>query len=242
MGGRGSSSRSGAAAGALDIGAVEFFAEESWYTNYLYLEKLREMGFAQGKGSLSSLDSEVMREAYNALAALEDRFGVVSKSAKMTFGVELMEKDTRAYVDGDYLFPNEMGLVVSSRYTAQQNDEMMRANLAKGYAVPYDAGRYTGTHYLITHEYGHMVENILNHNSNARTPGKYLMAAEQRKHEILEIARTKYGSTDRVSDYGTSNANEFFAEAFANSQLGKPNAIGLAMNDFLAQKRREGLL
>lgn len=242
MGGRGSSSRSGAADGALAIGDVEVFTEEAWYGNYEYLNMLKDLGFVRGGGYLSDLDSEVMKETYNALAALEERFGVVSKADKVTFGVEASEEGTHAYTRGSFLFPGEMDFVLSTRYTAQQNDETIRRKSAEGYSVQYDAGRYTGTHYLVAHEYGHMVENVINRNSKVNSPSGYYMAAEQRKMRILEIARTKYGSSDGMSEYGSSNANEFFAEAFANSQLGKPNAIGRAMNDFLAETRRNGLL
>lgn len=40
----------------------------------------------------------------------------------------------------------------------------------------------------------------------------------------------------QMSNYGKSSASEFFAEAFANSQCGKPNYIGKAMQKWLEKK------
>ena len=64
------------------------------------------------------------------------------------------------------------------------------------------------------------------------------VAAECRS-EILAIARKrnrKFKKGDFTSRYGLKNDMEFFAEAFANSQLGEPNELGDAMNIWLKQK------
>jgi hypothetical protein len=55
----------------------------------------------------------------------------------------------------------------------------------------------------------------------------------------MGIARQKnpdFSLTDNLSRYGRTNKAEFFAEVFANSQLGNPNELGLAMIEWLKQK------
>ena len=39
-----------------------------------------------------------------------------------------------------------------------------------------------------------------------------------------------------MSKYSGTNSEEFFAEVFANSQLGSPNKLGEAMNEWIARK------
>ncbi|MGL5049552.1 MAG: hypothetical protein ACRC6E_02810, partial [Fusobacteriaceae bacterium] len=58
---------------------------------------------------------------------------------------------------------------------------------------------------------------------------------------ILEIATEMYkkdgkGENDYISEYGTTNNAEYFAEIFANSQEDKPNIYGRAMLQFLKEK------
>lgn len=59
---------------------------------------------------------------------------------------------------------------------------------------------------------------------------------------ILKIAKEiddNFNIRDNISSYGTQDYAEFFAEVFANSQLGKPNTLGKAMQIWL---EREGLV
>ena len=72
---------------------------------------------------------------------------------------------------------------------------------------------------------------------------KKLQENIQKRHfeEIREIAAQKSNEPNNViannlSIYGKTNYAEFFAEAFANSQLGEPNELGNAMNDWLKKK------
>lgn len=60
--------------------------------------------------------------------------------------------------------------------------------------------------------------------------------------EIIEIARQRDKNFDYqkcISRYGNESKSEFFAEVFANSQTGNPNALGKAMNVWL---KRKGLI
>ena len=58
--------------------------------------------------------------------------------------------------------------------------------------------------------------------------------------EIVGIAKENnpnFKVSDNISKYGKTNYFEAFAETFANSQLGDPNELGNAMNEWL---KREG--
>ena len=72
-----------------------------------------------------------------------------------------------------------------------------------------------------------------------------VFVATKDKQEIIDIAAKIYqergGQGDYhherdISKYGTSSPYEFFAECFANSQCGKPNILGEAMNRWLKEK------
>ena len=58
-------------------------------------------------------------------------------------------------------------------------------------------------------------------------------------NEIVAIAKQnnpEFRLVDNISQYGRKDKCEFFAEVFANSQLGDPNELGKAMNIWLEQK------
>lgn len=57
--------------------------------------------------------------------------------------------------------------------------------------------------------------------------------------EILDIAKetnVNFKLSNNLSRYGKTNYAEFFAEVFANSQLGAPNELGKAMLVWLERK------
>ena len=57
--------------------------------------------------------------------------------------------------------------------------------------------------------------------------------------EIVEEAKKidkDFSMSKYLSEYGRTNYSEFFAEAFANSQLGEPNVLGQAMNKWLERQ------
>ena len=113
----------------------------------------------------------------------------------------------------------------------------------------------------VTHEYGHILQNILKRdymeslgwtsadslgfvNKTAKTDkAKYKWYVDVQKivqdkcyNEIIEIAKknnVNFDLNSNISDYGNTSKSEFFAEVFMNSQLSKPNELGIAMNEWL---------
>ena len=115
----------------------------------------------------------------------------------------------------------------------------------------------------VTHEYGHILQNVLVKNEmelkgwSADKPNKFLdlkkttksvfkwydnidtKTRKQHYSEIIDIAKNnnpKFDFNANISRYGKTNYEEFFAEVFANSQLSKPNELGLSMKKWLKSK------
>lgn len=114
--------------------------------------------------------------------------------------------------------------------------------------------------YTVTHEYGHILESYISRRREdwaalaqratsriaygAPNMRVYREAEKARAkeiwREIVAIARESNPSFkvgEYLSEYGRTNYYEAFAETFANSQLGEPNELGLAMIEWL---KREG--
>ena len=98
--------------------------------------------------------------------------------------------------------------------------------------------------YAMTHEFGHTLEMRMFKNKYPNGNNiEYSYFCSDVKNDIIDIA-LKSATEDEVlmaiSQYGNSpKTQEFFAEAFANMELGKPNIIGKAMKKYL---EREGVL
>ena len=120
------------------------------------------------------------------------------------------------------------------------------------------------TKYTVTHEYGHIIQNILikqryiEEGWDETNPKAFYDSTKSTKkerfawynklseevenehyEEIIAIAKENnkdFNLLDNISDYGKSNKAEFFAEVFANSQCGKPNELGKAMQIWLKRK------
>lgn len=83
--------------------------------------------------------------------------------------------------------------------------------------------------------------NIANINRNIKkVRNKYLdKIANDIGKEILDIARKNnpnFVLSNNLSIYGKTSVYEFFAEAFANANCGKPNELGKAMLEYLKMK------
>lgn len=98
--------------------------------------------------------------------------------------------------------------------------------------------------YAVTHEYGHLIHNFLMNNElgNSKTKREYdlwLRRAEDRIYTIAFEDNVKLSIKDLLhmaSEYSRLSSAEFFAECFANSQLGRNNALGNAIIKFLKEK------
>lgn len=114
--------------------------------------------------------------------------------------------------------------------------------------------------YSVTHEYGHILQSYLSRKredwdaidaqiSNFGVTEfskirKVYRDAEKKQakimyEEIIAIAKKNnpnFSLKDNLSGYGHTNHFEAFAEMFVNSQLGKPNELGRAMQEWLVKE------
>lgn len=108
-----------------------------------------------------------------------------------------------------------------------------------GHSMRSDGKLTSRANYTVTHEYGHLVQNALYQKAvMGGYNGTRQKFESDAKRQIEDIAIKKYKSkASHMSDYGRSNAAEFFAEAFAGANSGKPNSYGKAMLDYLKQNK-----
>ena len=115
--------------------------------------------------------------------------------------------------------------------SADELINMTRDAQQRNHFMPSGNTRQELLGYTATHEYGHMVQNMLN-----KRGGTSIQAYAVRvRNEISDIARRNYGADADaiISRYGSTNAREFFAECFANANSSAPNALGLATREWL---------
>jgi hypothetical protein len=199
----------------------------------------------------------LLAENTEQLAKLEGKYGAVGKSIEPTIKYHKGGGNTNASVTHYIVQPNHQYLNLNGSH--YDDVEALRKSRAKskasGWSMPCLESEFDV--YTVTHEYGHMIHNILMSQDidefhkfpTKATTYKGRIKAYERlqkktlagyKKEILDIAKTLDPDSDimqiyskYMSNYGLTSDAEFFAEAFANSQLGEPNVLGKAMAQWL---------
>ena len=211
--------------------------------------------FASVEKSVSKLDEHLIIVNAEQLRKLNSKFGVLTK--ENTGYISGRKIKAIAEVSQDPSSSNN-SLTLSSTYYKQSDilEEAAIRNQKSFFSAPV-ADEYLLVE-TITHEYGHMLENSIIRNRirselfegyrNLINQGKSQSVAiahlrqeernqaEQIYHEIINIAKQnnpEFKLSDHLSRYGKTNRFEAFAEMFMNSQCGKPNELGDAMNIFL---------
>ena len=192
------------------------------------------MPFSKVSG-LSNYETEALTEYVTALTTLESKYGAVGLSTDPTLKATRANGYFAAVSSSPYNPAFRQGLLIGAQMRSADNVyRLKKEQINRGHSMPCKMDRQTILRYTVTHEYGHMLHNALASRSGANKRD-FLMNA---KRDIEHIASTKYGysASKHLSTYGASKPAEFFAEAFANAHLGAPNALGYAMQDYLAQQ------
>ena len=230
-----------------------------------YMGLTKDIGFKTVDISLTKVDHDLLVENANQLNVLESKFGVIHGSGKPMICAK-NNGSANAYTSCDLVNPSEQSLSLCPKAYKDRTLFIANKKFAvkSGYSMPCDLTDEELAIYTITHEYGHMLQNKLIQeayvkngwsstnpdafiNSSGKTAKTYYKWYYNRrdefrnecKKEIIEIAKNIDKNLDlnvEISQYGSSSDGEFFAEAFANSQLSKPNTIGKAMNIWLERK------
>lgn len=223
---------------------------------------LNKIGFNMVEDSfIRNVDERLAVENTKQLYALEQKFGAVGQSTGSICSVS-SGKDTVAYVRGTLKDPTNQNLSLCPGAYHSYKDMVSTTlgEIERNWAMP--AQKENAAIYSVTHEYGHMLENTIIKKAmeeygldkleksidyTKKTPKAvfkqyYKIQSETEKKccaEILDIAKetnVNFKISDNLSRYGKTNYAEFFAEVFANSQLGAPNELGKAMLVWLERK------
>lgn len=223
-----------------------------------------EIGFIMIEDSVKKIDDDLLIANTNQLIKLEKKFGAIHQSRSTICSVP--SGDAMAYVSAITTHPTRQNLSLCPSYFSKKNVllESERKYVGNGYSMPAKLVDEELSIYTVTHEYGHMIQNMLIENEmklngwDASKANAFVDMSKRTKkarykwyntietkvvndcmREIKEIAKENnesFNILDHISRYGKTNGCEFFAEVFANSQLSEPNELGVAMNIWLERK------
>ena len=212
----------------------------------------------------AKVDGELLIANTNQLQTLEQKFGAVHASIGTISSTH--DSSAIAYVSNRTTQPTAQNLSLCPKY---YQDRVKLLSIGKecvesGWSMPCALTDEELAIYTVTHEYGHMVQNVLIQRQmvsagwEATNPSKFVDMTKRSKNaifkwyrvqirtvenecfsEIVQIAKdnnVNFSITENLSRYGRQNKAEFFAEVFANSQLSEPNELGKAMNIWLERK------
>lgn len=223
---------------------------------------LNDIGFNLVEDSfVCNVDERLAIDCTKQLHNLEQTFGAVKKSTGSICSVS-GGRATDAYVGAKVTDPTNQNLslcpIAFNSYKSNVTETL--SQIESGYIMP--ALKENASIYTVTHEYGHMVQNTVikkamedygleklkasidysKKTEKVRLKQYKKIWADTEKRccaEILDIAKeanVNFKLGDNISRYGRTNYAEFFAEVFANSQLGAPNELGKAMLVWLERK------
>lgn len=223
---------------------------------------LNDIGFNLVEDSfVRNVDERLAIDCTKQLHNLEQTFGAVKKSTGSICSVS-GGRATDAYVGAKVTDQTNQNLslcpIAFNSYKSNVTETL--SQIESGYIMP--ALKENASIYTVTHEYGHMVQNTVikkamedygleklkasidysKKTEKARLKQYKKIWADTEKRccaEILDIAKeanVNFKLGDNISRYGRTNYAEFFAEVFANSQLGAPNELGKAMLVWLERK------
>lgn len=254
-----------ATAAAVAAGVVMATGAQTAKTAQQARELLKdEVGFDQVESSFSAVDDDLTIAVANQLAKLEAKFNIIHQSSG-----EIMSKrhgSAIAFIQCHLINPGNQDLSLSpeSFRSKARHLSSVRSNVRSHFFMPCADNDEALQVYAVTHEYGHMIHNILIRDEmkvagwDEQYPDRFVdwfkrtdkarykwysdirnKSLRKWKREITQKAKKLDPDFDLdrdLSEYGKSSPSEFFAEVFANSQLGKPNALGDAMNEWLKDK------
>ncbi|MBY6932291.1 hypothetical protein [Clostridium botulinum] len=224
-----------------------------------------DVGFIEVEDSfMENVDSKLIIDNTNQLLKLEDKFGVIHNSASTIFS---KNTGATAYVNISPVSPRNQNLSLNYRSYKNKKDLIESEKLAveSGWSMPVKLTDDELSIVTVTHEYGHMLQNNIVENEmikngyNYKKPYAFMdlkkkspkaqmkwysdmrIKVEKANYaEIIDIAKNNNSSFNlkhNISNYGSKSYSEFFAEVFMNSQLSKPNELGIAMQEWLKEKK-----
>lgn len=204
----------------------------------------KEVGFKKVMPAIGTLDDDTLVHTTNKLLKLESRFGAIGKSVDPYIAAR-KANGYYAQVTCYQSNPNKQYLTLERDTYSSKSYHLAvkRRNVANGWSMPCLDTEEEILSYSGTHEYGHILQNTMIGDYMRTKNVSYSVAAqtvrEDCRNEIINIAKSMNANFDlqkSLSRYGMKNDAEFFAEVFANSQLGAPNDLGKATEEWLKRK------
>lgn len=226
---------------------------------------ISKAGFSNVEDSFDLIDDELKIVNTNQILKLEEKFGCIHKSQGTICSVS-DSPSTIANVRSRVTYPSMQNLSLCPRSFKSYSDliSVQRKNVENNWSMPVKLENYELSVATVTHEYGHILQNILIENEmkiqgwSPDEPGAFVDITKKTSKsrlkwyfnirskvledcfaEIVDIAKKEnpdFVLVNNISRYGFTDKAEFFAEVFMNSQLGAPNELGKAMNIWLKRK------
>lgn len=194
-----------------------------------------ELGFADVTGT-NKIPTATLNSYAIALKSLEQKYGAIANSDNPIFTTGNGSR-TLAAVYWNVNNPADQFMAINTNVLGRTRSNLstQRESESQGWTVSTNGKITKQNAAVVTHEYGHMLHNAMAAKQGVASRD-FTAKAQQ---EITSIATSKYGAgkNTRVSEYGTKNSAEFFAEAFSSYNSGKPNAYGKAMGDWLKKNK-----
>ena len=196
---------------------------------------------------LANFDKKLMSTQKQEVGDILGRYSVVAEYLSGNGGLKIkainVRKDYMASVSFTSSRETGVRLGITSLNMAKtffrnptKMFELVKHGVDTGYFMSASEDNFEK--YAISHEMGHILESFLM--IREKTNARHL--AREYENDILKIATGYSGLTaDKtksryMSEYGKSDPEEFFAEAFAGLRCGVKNPITKAMKQFLKEK------
>jgi len=224
---------------------------ETEYHNEMF-DELKKLKISTRK-STDVIDDKILerqqKQVINIVSKYNSIFEATTKDRELYFQAENISDGALAYCGSSI---NEKGSIVqrvvidTKQYkTYDKIVEVVEDGINKKWFVPINT-RFKSRDYVITHEFGHAVENSIFEKikverklDNINLKGFTNTFATKIKNEVIEIWKNKYttGNIDdkiELSKYSEKNDREWFAETFTNLELAdKPKPIALALGEYI---------
>lgn len=244
------------------IKPYDFNSNEGLEDDFDGLMMLKGMG-VQDPQVMLKIDPQVSVDNARQLKRLEDRFDIFEKFDLVKMALNDTVEDAVAYISYSLPDPGKIEFNIGKKLYSNRSKllELVETNVNDKFFMPINLTDIEKSLYPITHEYGHLIqttfvkEEYVKRGWDALQPRAFIdmesfdkekwykeamqTVVDKQYEEIIEIAKSinpSFSLMDNISEYGASMKEEFFAEAFVNSQLGKPNELGNAMNVWLDRK------
>lgn len=217
--------------------SIENMSYQDWQKSVV-ADVVLKTGITYKRSSFIKLDKSLINKSIQQADRILNEYPIVSDSIRedggITFDVVNAKYKAATASDNSYIVFSSKAYNNRTNYLLSMENEIktgFKMRVPKKY---YDI-------YTITHEMGHVIENYIV-GGKKMTRSEYNKRATVVKNDIIKIAQRMTGKTRsellaKMSEYGRSKPQEFFAEAFVAYKLGSSNIWARAIREYLRSKK-----